>query len=309
MERHYPVMLSEVLTFVKQYCSLHEVDHNSLIIFDGTLGHAGHLIALMKEIGHLIRWYIATDVDKQMISQAQEAINQSLSADLQSKIIIKHGSYDQALSIAQELGIEYDVFFLDLGVNLWHFKLSERGFSIKGEGCLDMRYDQDSDVPTGAYILNTYSTNQLIDMFVINSEISYPTSNRLAQEIVHRRSERLWEHSTQLNDLTKELGYSAKVAAIVFQAIRIQVNSEFNRIRSALGSVPSAMKTDGIMMILSYHSSEDRIVKQCGKELEIRGIIDRLTKHALPPTYRETQYNKPSRSAKLRVRQCKQKPL
>lgn len=127
------------------------------------------------------------------------------------------------------------------------------------------------------------------------------TSNKIAAEIVRMRKNRLFETSTQLNNLTKKLEYSARVAAIVFQAIRIEVNQEFQNIKYIMDHCHESMNPDGILVILSYHSGEDRIVKEVMKKLKEEGRGNILTKHAIPPTYKETQYNKPSRSAKMRV--------
>jgi len=118
---------------------------------------------------------------------------------------------------------------------------------------------------TAADILNTYSEKQLIDMFVLNSEISVATSTKIAEEIVRMRKNKLWKTSTELNKLTMKLNYSARVAAIVFQALRIEVNKEFQNIKSCIQTCEQVMKPGGILMVLSYHSAEDRIIKEMMK--------------------------------------------
>lgn len=118
---------------------------------------------------------------------------------------------------------------------------------------------------TAADILNTYTEKQLIDMFVLNSEISLPTSTKLAEEIVRMRKNKPRKTSTELNKLTMKLNYSARVAAIVFQALRIEVNQEFQNIKSAIEKSLECLNPGGIVMILSYHSAEDRIVKDLFK--------------------------------------------
>ena len=138
-------------------------------------------------------------------------------------------------------------------------------------------------------------------MFVLNSEISLPTSQKIAAEIVRMRKNRPFETSTELNNLTKKLEYSARVAAIVFQAIRIEVNQEFQNIKYLMEHCYKYMNPGGILVVLSYHSGEDRIVKEMMKKLKEEGRGEIVTKHAIPPTYQETQRNKPSRSARMRV--------
>lgn len=336
MDYHYPVMLKEV----EKYVAL-QIERNGwwLTIFDGTLGHAGHLIDLMTMFSDSISQYIATDADKRMYEVAKERImNEVLQSKLTTelnnnievsdwcskiwdKIMLYNCSYVRLWHIAKELWITYDVVFLDLGVNLRHFKQHERGFSIKWEGDLDMRYNQNGEKieknweklrkfengsenypdVTAADILNTYSEKQLIDMFVLNSEISLPTSTKIAEEVVRMRKNKPWQTSTELNKLTMKLQYSARVAAIVFQALRIEVNQEFQNIKLCIDSCKNHMKDGGILMILSYHSGEDRIVKELMKKMKEDGIGEIVTKNAIPPSYQETIKNKPSRSARLRV--------
>jgi 16S rRNA (cytosine1402-N4)-methyltransferase len=154
---------------------------------------------------------------------------------------------------------------------------------------------------TAADVLNTYTEKQLIDMFVLNSEISVPTSTKIAEEVVRMRKNKLRQTSTELNKLTMKLNYSARVAAIVFQALRIEVNQEFQNIKLCIDECQKCVKDGGILMILSYHSGEDRIVKEVMKRMKEEGIGEIVTKNAIPPSYHEVVKNKPSRSARLRV--------
>lgn len=336
MDYHYPVMLKEV----EKYVSL-QIERNWwwISMFDGTLGHAGHLIDLLTMFPDGISQYIATDADKRMFDVAMERIINEVAQwkltnvlknniedkgwfiRIWDKIQLYNSSYIRLWEIAKDLWTGYDIVFLDLGVNLRHFKQHERGFSIKWEGELDMRYnanDKDNhsnteDVMvdwgakigelwlTAADVLNTYTEKQLIDMFVLNSEISVPTSTKIAEEVVRMRKNKPWQTSTELNKLTMKLNYSARVAAIVFQALRIEVNQEFQNIKLCIDTCQNCMKDGGILMILSYHSGEDRIVKEVMKRMKEEGIGDIVTKNAIPPSYHEVVKNKPSRSARLRV--------
>lgn len=338
MDYHYPVMLKEV----EKYVAL-QIERNWwwVTMFDGTLWHAGHLIDLLTMYPDWISQYIATDADKRMFDVAKERIvNEVVQWKLTNvlnnniedkdwfvriwdKIQLYNSSYIRLWEIAKDLWMGYDIVFLDLGVNLWHFKQHERGFSIKWEGELDMRYNTDAKVLnseeakmqeiedwrlknenselTAADILNTYSEKQLIDMFVLNSEISLPTSTKIAEEVVRMRKNKPWQTSTELNKLTMKLNYSARVAAIVFQALRIEVNQEFQNIKLCIDICQNCMKDGGILMILSYHSGEDRIVKEVMKRMKEESIGEIVTKNAIPPSYHEVVKNKPSRSARLRV--------
>lgn len=321
MDYHHPVMIKEVDAFIKKQIEYKKSQWatSDLVIFDGTLGHAGHLIYLLKTYLEDIKLYVATDADANMYRVAEERIKEELWAD-ESRINLFNCSYVRLSEISNKIWKKYDVVFLDLWVNLWHFKQHERGFSIKWEGDLDMRYNANSQLwnsefsmmwnwelrienseLTAADVLNSYSEKQIVDMFVLNSEISMPTSTKIAAEIVRMRKDRPWETSTQLNNLTIKLWYSARVAAIVFQALRIEVNQEFQNIKKCIELCSWCMNPGGILMVLSYHSGEDRIVKEMLKDFKENGIWDNLTKHALPPSYQETIKNKPSRSARLRV--------
>lgn len=295
-------MLKEVLWYIdKQISSLGSRKMN---VFDGTLGHGGHLLAIMRQYGWSIWSYVATDTDQRMLDVAQQRLS-VLSQDEWvdcSGVSLIHDVYTHLWEIATQKSINYDLVFLDLWVNLWHFKQHERGFSIKWEGELDMRYDTDNgSLMTAKEILATYSYDQLVEMFTLNSEISLPTSSSIAQEIVRMRDARPWVTTTQLNNLTKKLNYSARVAAIVFQALRIEVNKEFDSLTRAIVTTSMCVNPWAVLIILTYHSIEDRIVKNAFKELEENNKWVIITKHALSPSYKEVQSNKPSRSARLRA--------
>ena len=305
MKFHHPVMIKEVSFYVQQ---LLETQSRPLTIFDWTLGHGGHVLNLFETLGRDIDTYVATDVDSSMFATAKERLSTTLDSDYLSHLKLYNTSYINLDKISQELEKKYDVVFLDLGVNLRHFMQHERGFSIKGDGILDMRYNQNSKsiskkdrIITASDVLNNYNELQLIDMFVVNSEISMWTSKKIAHEIVSVRSRTPFESSAQLNDLTKKLNYSARVAAIVFQALRIEINQEFQNIKKLRENCYKGMNSGGILIILSYHSWEDRIVKEYMKKMITLDQWSILTKHALSPTYKEVSGNKPSRSAKMRV--------
>lgn len=302
---HHPVMIKEVLWYIDKQIVLSW--NRPIHIFDGTLGHAGHLIAIMQHYSKYIGSYTAVDTDNIMLSTARERL-QSLSnewlCDLAPCSLI-HDTYANIVSIADHNKRKYDIVFLDLGVNLWHFKQHERWFSIKWEWLLDMRYNtQDDSLMNAQSIINSYDREQLIRMFTLNSEISDMTSSSIADEIIRQRASSPFITTTQLNNLTKKLNYSARVAAIVFQALRIEVNKEFESLSHALVSAVECMAPSSSLLVLSYHSIEDRIVKYAFKDLEVAWKWSIITKHAIPPSYQEVQSNKPSRSARLRVFRC-----
>ena len=137
------------------------------------------MLNLFETLGRDIDTYVATDVDSSMFATAKERLSTTLDSDYLSHLKLYNTSYINLDKISQELEKKYDVVFLDLGVNLRHFMQHERGFSIKGDGILDMRYNQNSKsiskkdrIITASDVLNNYNELQLIDMFVVNSEIS-----------------------------------------------------------------------------------------------------------------------------------------
>ena len=206
-----------------------------------------------------------------------------------------------------------DGILADLGVSSHQFDVPERGFSIRFEGPLDMRMSQGLDV-TAAHVVNTYSEKALSDVLFQYGEVK--SSRRLAQEIISNRNSVSIKTTQDLIDVVK-VSFGQKLAASelpkIFQALRIEVNQELQALKDLLKQSLEVLKTGGRLVVISYHSLEDRLVKNFmrsgnfdGKAEKdfygnlIRPIQPIYTK-AIVPSAEEVLRNPRSRSAKLRI--------
>ncbi|MCL2073222.1 MAG: 16S rRNA (cytosine(1402)-N(4))-methyltransferase RsmH [Marinilabiliaceae bacterium] len=207
-----------------------------------------------------------------------------------------------------------DGILADLGVSSYHFDNPERGFSFRFDGKLDMRMNQKSTI-TAQTVLNSYDEEKLTSLFKIYGEIS--SAKRLAQEIVRFRSEKPLETTTELKAIASKLAPSydtARFLSQVFQALRIEVNSELLALAEMLQASVKVLKPGGRIAIISYHSLEDRMVKyffrtgdikRSEPETDIYGKtttpFNVITRKVIVPSEDEINKNPRIRSAKLRI--------
>jgi 16S rRNA (cytosine1402-N4)-methyltransferase len=191
---------------------------------------------------------------------------------------------------------------LDLGLSQFLLERSGRGFSFLRDEPLDMRFDPDDPGPTAARLLNTSPETRLEKIFREYGE--EPRARRLAKLVVRERRTRPFETALQLAELAQRaLGRGGRVhpATRVFQALRLAVNRELTELEMFLRDAPGWLEPGGRLVILSYHSLEDRLVKQHFLAGERAGVLKRLTKKPLTPTREEVRQNPRARSAKLRI--------
>lgn len=301
MKQHTPVMVSEVLSQISDYININP--DKKIDIFDGTLGHAWHMLEICDNFGDSLSHYVWVDIDKYMFEIAKTNLDRYVSTSNipKEKLIIKNISYEDITSVSSELGIKYDIIFIDLGVNLWHFKVADRGFSIKDDGELDMRFDTDNDtIKNAEWVVNNYEKDQLGKIMVERWEFSYKVADKIASQIISYRHKQPIKTTHQLVEILSQIGIGTKKSAIVFQTIRIEVNQEMARVKNLLSQASSVMKKDGILIVLTYHSVEDRTVKNYFK-YENNHDFTVVNKHVIKPSYQEVKQNLPSRSAKMRV--------
>lgn len=299
MKQHTPVMSAEVLWAIQDHIQYKK----EVNIFDGTLWHAWHAIRIFEQFGSKIKHYVGVDIDPQMYQTAQKNLEEFFKKykDNQKKMIIKNIWYHDIEKLSAELKIKFDILFIDIWVNLWHFKIAERGFSIKSDGNLDMRFDNtDNELHDAKYILNNYTVKQLQEILIKYGEFSEKVADKISQTIISHRAQWAISTTAQFTELLSSVGIGTKKAAIVFQCIRIEVNHEMERLTSFLKDCKRVLKKDGILIILTYHSVEDRIVKNYFRYEDNMDMVP-VTKHAIKPHYKEIQQNLPSRSAKMRV--------
>ena len=209
--------------------------------------------------------------------------------------------------------VPVDGILADLGVSSHQFDVAERGFSIRSHGPLDMRMDQAGSL-TASEVLNTYSEEELARIFVQYGEI--PFGRRLASAVVKAREEASFEYTDQAVDFFIPFagkGKENKFLATVFQALRIEVNGEMENLKGLLEQSLEVLKPGGRLVVISYHSLEDRMVKNIMKTGNISGKMEQdfygriqaplkvVNNKVIVPTEEEVERNPRSRSAKLRI--------
>ena len=311
--RHTPVLLAECLEQLEL-----KPQHTFL---DCTLGFAGHSFEAAKRLGPE-GLLIGIDQDEVALAAAAERLGQIPEGQRPQLTLLRgnFGDMDELLVAAEVPGI--DAVLFDLGVSSVQIDTASRGFSFKENGPLDMRMDPGKQTLTAAEIVNTYNAADLTRIIRAYSDEKW--ASRIADFIVKAREEAPIEESGQLVDLIKAAipasarragGHPAKRT---FQALRIEVNSELTVLRRGLDAAVRWLNPGGRAAVISYHSLEDRIVKDtfasfanrctcpsdlpvcvCGKE----PVLDIITRKPLLPTPQEVERNTRARSAKLRVAQ------
>jgi 16S rRNA (cytosine1402-N4)-methyltransferase len=189
---------------------------------------------------------------------------------------------------------------LDLGVNMEHFKDGERGFSINTDAPLDMRFNKGNPL-TAREIVNTYSSEKLAEILILYGDYSPKSAEYLAKAIVESRKKHPLETTQQLKEVLHTLHCNQKKIAVIFQVLRIETNKELQQLEIFLKTFGEPLKIGGRCAIMTYHSIEDRIVKNAFKALAEGGKFQLVNKKVIQPHYTEVQRNKAARSAKLRI--------
>lgn len=288
---HKPVMIKEVLSFIPE---------NSNIVVDATLGEGGHTKAMLDlnlEVHSFER-------DKNILEIAKKRL-----ADYK-KFYYYNNTYDKMIdSLPKNIIGNVDFILYDLGVSMFHFKKAERGFSFNENNKLDMRLGINK---INAYeVINKYEKKDLERIFKEYGEIK--NYSKLAEIIIKERKKKYIETAKELeniifhnSDKSKKYG-KINPATLIFQAIRIEVNDELNILKKSIENIKNILKKYGVVVIISYHSLEDRIVKRFFKDNEKtknkEGIFKLLNSKVLKPTNEEINLNIASRSAKLRAAQ------
>jgi len=283
------------------------------IYADATLGGGGHSELILKRLSPK-GIHIGIDRDIEAINAAKERLKGF------SNIIYENDNYKNIKSILQRNNLKgLDGAIMDLGVSSYQLDNKERGFSYIQDAPLDMRMSTKD--PISAYeVVNTYSEAELTDIFVSYGEVKF--SKRIAAEIIKRRSISPIKTTGELSQLVsdviplKTVQKGSHPAKRVFQAIRIEVNGELKDLKQSVLDFFEALNPKARLAIITFHSLEDRIVKQTFKELaqgctcpksfpvcvcnnKPKGII--VSKKPVLPSLEETEYNSRSKSAKLRI--------
>jgi 16S rRNA (cytosine1402-N4)-methyltransferase len=237
---------------------------------------------------------IANDRDASSLAQAK-ANTQAVA----ERIIFRYGSFDSLEEAVREAGIEkVDGMVADLGISRYQLTTGERGFSIMADGPLDMRMDRSQEL-TAAALINESAEKALADW--IHQYGEERRARTIARAIVRSRPIRSTQHLAGVVERAARRTGPLHPATRTFQAIRMVVNDEMGELDRLLEHAPALIKTGGRMIVISFHSLEDRKVKERFRELarEGRGLI--LTRRPLQPGEDEVKANPASRSAKLRA--------
>jgi 16S rRNA (cytosine1402-N4)-methyltransferase len=282
---HVPVLLDQVVAWL--------APRAGQTLVDGTLGGGGHARALAAAVGER-GLVIGLDRDPEAISAAKQNFS-----GLPIRPI--HANFCDLPEILKQLEISVvDGVVLDLGLSSDQLADRKRGFSFASEGPLDLRFDTLSGEPARR-LVNRLSVEHLQQLFSSYGEERY--SRRIAEAIVRRRREQPLETSAELAELVRRSvprtpGERIDPATRVFQALRIAVNDELKSLEIALRRIPACLQCGARMAVISFHSLEDRRVKEVFRGDDRLNV---LTRRPIRPGEEEVARNPRSRSAKLRV--------
>ena len=282
--RHIPVMLMESLENLN-------IKNNGIYV-DGTLGLGGHSEQILKKIDSGL--LLGIDRDKDAISVAEERLLTN------KNIKLFHDSYENLKIILNELKIDaVDGILLDLGLSSFQLENNKRGFSRKYESSLDMRFDINSNDNTAEEIINKNELKDLTNIFKEFGEERH--AYKIAKLIKELRGEIDVLSITSIIDRVTPYKFRLKTYSRIFQALRIATNNELNHLKNFLSSFVDILNPGGRIVVISYHSVEDRIVKHKLKDLKQNDMIKLIYKKPLTPSDIEIDQNKRARSAKMRV--------
>lgn len=302
---HVSVLLEEVLEGLN-------IKEDGIYV-DGTLGGAGHSLEIVKRLktGKLI----GIDQDTNALDKSREVLKEHL-----DKVVLVHDNYVNIKSVLEDLNIEkVDGILLDLGVSSHQLDTEERGFSHNKDAPLDMRMDSSKNF-SAWNVVNEYSEDEITRILYEYGEEKW--AKRISQFIIQERNDKPIDTTFELVSVIKK-AIPKKVrmeghhpAKKTFQAIRIEVNGELDVLKAAIKDMVEVLNANGRLAIITFHSLEDRIVKEEFKELfkdcicppempqcicDKRREINILTRKPIVPSKRELESNPRSRSSKLRV--------
>lgn len=249
---HIPVLLTPVMNY------LIGERRDPMRIIDGTLGYGGHSEAMLR--GNPAAELLGIDRDENALAFAKNRLSFA-----EGRVTFAHGTFDELADIASQSGWEtVDAILLDIGISSPQIDRAERGFAHRMDGPLDMRMNQHDPI-TAADYLNGAPFETLVKIFRDYGEIR--SAGKLANAVIERRAVKPWETTGELaelcaNVIAKPRPGTLPIATLCFQALRIAVNDELGQLARALPAALSILKTGGRLGVISFHSLEDRMVKQ-----------------------------------------------
>lgn len=301
-EHHTPVLYEESLSYL--------ITDKSGVYFDGTIGFGGHTEGILKSLNDKAV-LIGTDVDVNAFDYSKK----KFSSDKRIKLYNFNFSQIDIITKIESIPFFTGVF-ADLGVSSFQLDNPAAGFTFRSESKLDLRLDKSKTIGA-ADVINSFSADDLADLIFQYGEEK--NSRRIAKKIVQSRAYKRIESTTDLGRIIEEITsprYLNKTLSRVFQALRIYVNDELGTLKMFLSKSVELLKIGGRIVILTYHSLEDRIVKEffkfenlsciCPKDLPVCNCgkqkrLQILTRKPVTPSAIEIRLNKRARSAKLRA--------
>lgn len=293
---HIPICVKEIMEFLNI--------KPGQIGLDATLGYGGHTLEMLKCLeskGHLY----ALDIDPIEILKTKERLEHlGYGEDI---LTIKHLNFANIDEVAAEAGL-FDFMLADLGVSSMQIDNPDRGFSYKREGPLDLRLNPEKGI-SAAERLRTITQEELEGMLLENSDEPYSKiiSKTIVSEIENgvdisttTKLQQIIEDALQFIPRDERKEAIKKSCQRTFQALRIDVNGEFEVLFEFLEKLPNALAKGGRVAILTFHSGEDRLVKKSFKRLMNEGVYSEIATKVIRPTAEECNMNSRARSAKLR---------
>ncbi len=266
---------------------------------DATLGHGGHSRAFGQQLGPAGK-LLGLDVDQNSIQRAQSVLS-----DLPCSVTLVRENFENLDAVLTQQGIDkVDFILADLGFCSAQLEDAELGLSFQKPSRLDMRLDKRLTV-TAADLVNKLGQTELADVIYQYGEDR--ASRRIARFIVQQRSQQPITTTTELASVVcRALKQPARAGRIhpatrTFQALRIAVNHELDSLQRLLETAPQRLRPGGFFAVISFHSLEDRLVKNSFRDLKANGVYEILTKKPITADRQEIQENPRSRSAKLRI--------
>jgi 16S rRNA (cytosine1402-N4)-methyltransferase len=296
---HFPVLQKEVL-------EIFDPQPNQNFI-DCTIGGGGHALAILEKTAPKGK-ILGIDWDQEMIKSLKSKVE---SLKLSRRLILVNDSFVNLKKIVEKENFkDVDGILLDLGLSSWHLEKSGRGFTFKKDEPLDMRYNRNSKFQISNYkltaekILNEWPEKEIEKILKEYGQERF--AKRIAKKIVEERKIKPIKTTFQLVEIIKRATPSwyhhkkIHFATRTFQALRIAVNDESENLKKVLPQALEILEKNGKLIVISFHSLEDRIVKNFFKEYSKKGILNILIKKPIWPSDEEIKINPRSRSARLR---------
>jgi 16S rRNA (cytosine1402-N4)-methyltransferase len=285
MGTHIPVLQKEVTEFLKV--------SDGGTFFDGTVGLGGHSALILNASAN--NYLYGTDKDSDSLDIARKNLE-----PFKNRFTLFHSDFKDISSLPIEMN-KIDGFLFDLGVSSLQLDNPEKGFSYAQNAPLDMRMNKNQTL-SAYHVVNEYSYNQLMDIFQKYGEFKNPT--KILQQIIYHRKNKKIENTGELKTIIRKIYPRQKTMdplSRIFQAVRIEVNQELTGLETFFLTIFNHMKPGSRIVIISFHSLEDRITKTALKTAKEKNLVKILTKKPLMASEEEIKVNPRARSAKLRA--------